>query len=144
MTRDETIKILEMLSAFYSGGRNDPKQQVIAWHMILEKYDFNDAMAAVLRFAESDTREYATFPAVGRIIAEIRKAATAKERLIREITTAVQYGRTYDQLSEGARGLIPEDSYGKWLAVDPEEFAQKADKFADFLRKRQLMLEAGE
>ena len=66
-----------------------------------------------------------------------------KNSLIKEIVTSVQYGKSYDQLSVGAKELMPEESYGKWLAVDPMEFAQKADKFADFLRKRQLQLEAG-
>ena len=141
MTKEETIKIMTMLGAFYSGGKNDPKQQAIAWHLVLEKYSYDDAQRAVLRFAENDTRDYATFPAVGKIVAEIRAEANKRESLIREITTAVQYGKSYDQLSAGARSLIPEESYGKWMAVDPMEFAQKADKFADFLRNRQLQLE---
>ncbi len=142
MTKEETIKIMTMLGAFYSGGKNNPRQQAIAWHMILGKYNYEDAQNAVLRFAENDTRDYATFPAVGKIVNEIRKEATRREGLIREITTAVQYGRSYDQLSANAKALMPEDSYGKWLAVDPVEFSQKADKFADFLRNRQLQLEA--
>ena len=143
MTKEETIKIMTMLGAFYSGGKNDPKQQAIAWHIVLSEFSYDDAQKGVINFAKNDTRDYATFPTVGKIVAEIRAVANEREKLIREITTAVQYGRSYDQLSAGAKGLIPEESYGKWLAVDPMEFAQKANKFADFLRNRQLQLEAG-
>ena len=53
--------------------------QVNAWHMILQKYDFDDAKEAVLNFAEHDTREYATFPAVGLIVNEIRKVQKSRK-----------------------------------------------------------------
>ena len=37
MTKEQTIKVLQMLNAFYAGGGNDPREQVIAWHMILDE-----------------------------------------------------------------------------------------------------------
>ena len=144
MTKEETIRLLELLNAYYAGGKNDPKQQAYAWHLIMQKYDFNDAMAAVLRFVENDRRSYGGFPGVGNIVDEIKQEETRKNRIIKHIVHSVQYGKDYDQLDAEARALIPEDSYNKWLRVEPEEFAQKADKFADFLRTRQFALEAAE
>lgn len=142
MTELETIKILEMLSAFYAGGKNDPKQQVVAWHMILHEYDFSEAMDAVLHFAKNDTRQYATFPAVGKIVEQIRLAKHRREQTITEIIRSVGYGRQYADLSGEAKALIPEESYQKWLDVDATEFSEKQTKFAEFLRNRRLQLEA--
>lgn len=143
MTREETIKILEMLSAFYAGGRNDPRQQVIAWHLVLERYNFDDAMAAVIRFAENDTRDYATFPAVGRIVGEIRREEKRQRNTISEIIRAVGYGKGYAELSEGARALIPEEMYLEWLGIDSEEFVLQQDVYAGILKKRRALLEDG-
>jgi phosphoenolpyruvate carboxylase len=143
MTQDETIKVLELLNAYYAGGKNDPKQQVVAWHLILQKYDFDDAMAAVLRFVEDDTRSYASFPGVGLIVNEIKAEARRRESYIAEIIRMVGYGNDYSCLSDEAKALIPETSYAKWLAIDAEEFASKQSTFADFLRKRRLALESG-
>ena len=141
MTREETIKVLEVLNAFYAGGKNDPQQQAIAWHMVLADYDFNDAMNAVLRFAENDTREYAAFPAVGNIVGEIRAESARKNSAISEIIRAVGYGKEYSELSNDAKALIPESSYEKWLKIDAEKFSTQQNRFAAFLRDRQLMLE---
>ena len=141
MTKEETLKVLAVLNAFYAGGKNDPKAQVTAWHLVMGKYDYNDAMAAVLRFAENDTRDYATFPAVGKIIAEIKAEERRKQNAINMVIRGIGYGRSYDMLSEDAKSLIPEESYNKWLKIDAEEFAEKQKAFAEFLKKRQLQLE---
>lgn len=143
MTQGETIKVLELLNAYYVGGKNDPKQQVVAWHLILKKYDFEDAMAAVMRFAENDTRSYPSFPGVGVIVNEINAEVKRRESRIAEVIRMVGYGKDYDSLSDEAKKLIPETSYAKWLAIDAEEFASRQGAFADFLRKRRLALEGG-
>ena len=51
MTKEECVKIMAMLGAFYSGGKNDPKIQAAAWYKILYKYDFETADKAVLKQA---------------------------------------------------------------------------------------------
>lgn len=143
MTKDETIKILALLNAFYAGGKGDPKQQAIAWHLVLGKYDYNDAMAAVLRFAENDTRDYATFPAVGKIVEEIKAEVIRRRQQIGEVMRSVQYGNEYEGLSESAKAIVPKATYDTWLKMDAEVFAGKADIFADILRRSQARLLTG-
>ena len=141
MTKNETLMILAMLNAFYAGGKNDPQQQVHAWHMILYKYDFENAKEAVLHFAENDTRQYASFPSVGVIVNEIRKAEKAKSDTVNEIIVGVSYGRTYDMISDQAKTLIGEEKYNEWLNMDAEVFATKAGIYTQYLKKKQLRLE---
>ena len=140
MTDKETIKLMAMLNAFYAGGKGDPKLQATAWHLVLGKYDYRIASQAVIHFAENDTRDYATFPTVGSIVAQIKKEIVAERKPITEIIRAVSYGRPYEQLSDDAKRLIGEDKYDDWLKVDAEEFASNAELLADGLRRNQLML----
>lgn len=142
MTREETLKVLAMLNAFYAGDKNDPQQQLAAWHLILQKYDYEIAKKAVINFAENDARQYATFPAVGAIVAEIRKCEAEMNKPIKEIVRAVAYGYDYTQLSYTARSRISEEAYNEWLAMDAEEYASKMDVLADSLKiHRQKRLE---
>ena len=143
MTKEETIKILALLNAFYAGGKNDPKQQAVAWHLVLGKYDYEDAMSAVLRFAENDTRDYATFPAVGKIVEEIRNESARKRQQITEVIRSVAYGKDYEDLSDSAKAIIAPSTYEVWLKMDAEVFASKTDIFADILRRSQKNLLTG-
>jgi hypothetical protein len=137
MTKNETLTILALLNAFYAGGKNDPKQQAEAWHMILHKYDYESARMAVLNFAENDTRDYATFPAVGLIVNEIRKAEKSKGDAISQIIIGISYGRTYDMIPDKAKALISESTYNEWLAMDAELFSIKAGTFKEMLQQKQ-------
>ena len=142
MTKEETVKIMAMLGAFYSGGKNDPRIQAKAWHLILGKYPYRIAEQAVLHFAENDTREYATFPTVGKIVAEIKAEQMKIDRPVKEIVRNISYGRDYAQLTDNAKVLISEELYNDWLDMDAEEFAYKADALSDFLKgNQQMMLE---
>lgn len=143
MTKEETIKIMAMLGAFYSGGKNDPKAQANAWHLILGKYNYEDAEAAVLRFAENDSRDYATFPAVGKIVAEIRKEASRKDDIVKEVMLSISYGKSYDIMSDAAKRLIDLRTYNEWLHMDAVRFQMEADHYAGLLRGRQQMLLEG-
>ena len=140
MTDKETIKLMAMLNAFYAGGKGDPKLQATAWHLVLGKYDYRIASQAVIHFAENDTREYATFPPVGAIVAQIKREIVEERKPITEIVKAVCYGWRYEQLSDNAKQLISEDKYDEWLKADAEEFASHAELLADGLRRNQLML----
>ena len=133
MTDKETIKLMAMLNAFYAGGNGDPKLQATAWHLVLGKYDYRIASQAVIHFAENDTREYATFPPVGAIVAQIKKEIVEERKPITEIIRAVSYGRQYEQLSDNAKQLIGEDKYDSWLKMDAEDFAYHAESLADGL-----------
>lgn len=136
MTKEETIKIMAMLGAFYSGGKNDPKVQAMAWHLILSKYDYRVAEAAVLHFAENDKREYATFPTVGTIVAEIKQEEKRRYRPIQEIIRAVSYGDPYSKLSAESKSLIDKEQYRAWLCIDALEFAERSGEFAKYLQDK--------
>lgn len=138
MTKEQTIKVLQLLNAFYAGGKNDPKKQVTAWYMILAKYDFEDAMKAVLDFAENDKRDYATFPAVGVIVDRIKTLKHAEAVAVRDIIHSISYGRDYASLPDTSKVLISEDLYNEWSKIDAEEFAQKAGMYTNMLKHRQL------
>ena len=133
MTKEETVKIMTMLGAFYSGSKNNAKMQAAAWHMVLEKYDFEIAQKAVLNFAENDTREYATFPAVGVIVREIRAQQQLEAKPIKEVIRSISYGKGYEDISDDAKRIISKEVYNKWLKVDAEEFAAKSEFFAKML-----------
>ena len=133
MTKEETVKIMSILGAFYSGSKNNAKMQAAAWHMILEKYDFGIAQKAVLNFAENDTREYATFPAVGVIVREIRNQQYLEAKPIKEVIRAISYGKGYEDISDDAKRIISKEAYNNWLKIDAEEFAAKSDFFAKML-----------
>lgn len=140
MTKEETIKILAMLNAFYSGGKGDPKLQAEAWHLILQKYDYDIASQAVLNYAENDVREYAQFPAVGRIVQQIKEEAKRRAAPVGEITTALQYGRAYSELSDNARLLISQEVYNEWLSKNAEELPTKLPLLAEMLKAKQPQL----
>lgn len=143
MTEEQTIKVLELLNAFYAGGKNDPQQQVIAWHLILKDYDFQDAMNAVLTYAKNDRREYAQFPTVGRIIEQIEAEQNKKNNVIREVINAISYGRQYDVLSDNAKELVCGEEYNSWLNEDAEEFSRQAGFLAMALSDRQERIVKG-
>ena len=141
MTKEETVKIMAMLGAFYAGGKNDPQMQAQAWHLILQKYDYHIAEVAVLNYAENDTREYATFPAVGRIVAEIKAEMQRRKAPVGEITYSLQYGKHYEDLSDGAKHLISEEVYNEWLSKNAEELPAKLPLLAEMLGQRQPQIE---
>jgi hypothetical protein len=137
MTKEECVKILAVLGSFYGGGKTDPKSQVNAWFRILEKYPYEIADKAVFKFAENDVRDYATFPAVGKIVKAIREEEKTRNAPIKEILMSVSYGHEYDALSDGAKALIDCETYGTWLSVDAEEFASNMPAYTTALIGRQ-------
>lgn len=140
MSKQETIMLMAMLGAFYSGGKNDPKLQAEAWYLILQKYDYQTAQKAVLNFAENDTRDYATFPAVGVIVKEIKAQELREKKPIKEVMLGVQYGKNYDELSKDAKRLIGFGKYNEWLKINAEEFAANANRYAETLSTGRLMI----
>ena len=133
MTKEETVKIMSMLGALYGEGKSNPKNMAAVWNMIIGKYDFEIAKKAVLNFAENDTREYATFPAVGVIVREIRNQQQLEAKPIKEVIRAISYGKGYEDISDAAKKIISEKIYNSWLKMDAEEFANKSEFFAKML-----------
>lgn len=140
MTKEECVKILAMLGAFYGGGKTDPQAQVNAWYTILQKYPYKTAERAVINFAENDVRDYATFPAVGKIVQAIKSEITKNNAPIKEIIRSISYGYEYDYLSADAKGIIGEPMYNEWLSIDAEEFSKRSADFTRRLRGEQLRL----
>lgn len=136
MTETETIKIMAMLGAFYSSGKNDPKTQAKAWHLVIGEYDYEVVKKAVLNYAKNDVREYASFPAVGVILAEVGKINAEMEKPVKEIIHRVLMGLDYYGLSVEGRKLISEQQYNEWLRINAEEFANHTKDYADILRRR--------
>ena len=143
MTKEETIKILAMLSAFYGQGKSNPEQMATAWHLILDKYEYRIAQKAILTFAENDRREYATFPAVGNIVAAIRDEEARENRPINEIVKGISYGRQYLTLSSEAKQIISEERYEGWLKMNAEEFNNQSSRLAETLKGIQLKMLGG-
>ena len=141
MTKEETVRIMAMLGAFYGGGKTDPKAQASAWHAILQKYDYKIAERAVLNFAENDVRDYATFPAVGKIVQAIKSEVATINAPINQIIRNIAYGRAYSLLSDNAKNLISEEKYDEWLQMDAEEFSSVSGALQSELRGEQLRLE---
>ena len=146
MTKQECIQILAMLGAFYGGGKTDPKTQVQAWHTILQKYPYYIAERAVINFAENDVRDYATFPAVGKIVQAIRDEMMKNDAPIKEIVRAIAYGHEYDYISNDAKRLISESKYNEWLSMDAEVFSQRSWVLSQSLRDemRRLICEVSD
>lgn len=135
MTKEETIKIMAMLNAFYAGGKNDPKMQATAWHLVLHKYDYNVAQEAIVLFAENDTREYATFPAVGNIVKAIKQVQMKKDQAVRCVLYNIQMGQSYKGLKFG-KELISEEEFCEWSMINAEDFAADIEKYETILKHR--------
>lgn len=138
MTKEQTIAIMAILGAFYSGGKNDPKAQAAAWYMVLSKYDFETAQRAVVKFAENDTRDYATFPTVGKIVEAIRQEERESVRPFKEIKMAISYGRDYSTLSAESKALIGELEYEYWSGKDAVWFEQHTGQLYNILKENAL------
>lgn len=141
MSKQETIKIMAMLGAFYGAGKSNPEVMATAWHLVIGKYDYDIACRAVLNYATNDRREYATFPAVGNIVQAIEEELRKDEAPIKEIIRAISYGWYYDQLSKEAQNNITEEHYNEWLKMDAEEFSNKAKLMSEALRNNRKRLQ---
>lgn len=141
MTDRETIQIMAMLQSFYGMGKGNPEAMAEGWYLILEPYDFEVVYKAVLNYAKNDTREYATFPAVGNIVRCIEEEMRKEQAPVKEIVRAISYGWGYDQLSKEAQGLIDEERYKTWLKMDAEEFSNKAHIMAETLKSERKRLQ---
>lgn len=140
MTKQETVRIMAILSGFYGGGKSNPEVMAEGWHLILEPYTYEVAYKAVLNYAKNDTREYASFPTVGNIVKCIEDEMKKEQAPINEVVRAVAYGWQYDQLSAEAQANITKEHYDDWLNMDAEEFANKANVLAGTLKKKQKRL----
>lgn len=141
MTKVDVIKILAIMHSIYGQGKGSPEEVAQAWYLLLGKYDRDAAMAAVIRFMENDTRDWATLPAPGVIIAEIKKEESRRRMAVTEVYEAIACAdKTYTQLSDYARELITPEQFAKWSEIDPEEFCTHGSQYKAILNERLPML----
>ena len=141
MTKEETIKIMAMLGAFYGAGKSNPEIMAEGWYLILGSYDYEIASRAVLVYAKNDVREYASFPTVGNIVRCIEEEMAKEQAPIKEVVRAISYGWDYDQLSAEAKQNISKEHYDDWLNMDAEEFANSANILAESLKDNRKRLQ---
>lgn len=134
MTKDETLKIMFMLSAYYGEGKSDARIMAQAWHLILQKYDYGIAQRAVLNFAENDTREYASFPTVGTIVGEIKH----QQSLCNGIFNSLYDRVSYEHLSEEKQKLISKSRYDTLLELDYDGIIANKSKIKQEILSNQI------
>lgn len=140
MTKEETVKIMALLGAFYGAGKSNPEIMAEGWYIILGSYDYEIASRAVLTYAKNDTRDYASFPTVGNIVRCIEDEMAKEQAPINEVVRAISYGWGYDQLSKDAKELITPLRYDEWLKMDAEEFNGKVGEVRDSLKSKKKLL----
>lgn len=136
MTYEETVKIMAMLSAFYGEGRGTARFMARAWHMVLSEFDYSDAERAVIEFAKNDKREYATFPAPGKLVEVIRNEQKKCNGLYNKLFNHVPY----EQLETWEKAMISEVQYVRGLELTDDELREKRGDIINGFRKGQKRL----
>lgn len=129
MNLHETTVILYMLSAYYGMGKADARSMAMAWHAILKEYDFGYAQEAVIEFAKRDERDYAAFPAVGKIIKSIDERVGLRNLAI----NGAYNGDEYDKLPDKCKEVVTKSQYEKLTAKTPEELLENRNKALEWL-----------
>ena len=129
MNKNETLKILAMLSAYYGQGKSDAQQMASAWHLILKDYPYQDAEQAVVEFARNDVRDYATFPTVGVIIREIDTARTNARKLKNKAWNNILNTNEYDKLIEEAKEWFSREQFNELKKLPHEIQVTQRDNF---------------
>lgn len=127
MTKAETIKILTLLSAFYGEGKAEAEIMAAAWHELLYEYEYFIVRRAVMEYAKSDVREYASFPTPGRLI----EAIEHESALYRLVFNKMLQGNDYSELPERGKALISESEYD----------SEKAEPYEDKLARKEEIIE---
>lgn len=117
MTKEETTKLLSLLTAYYGRQNTDAETTVNAWWLLLRDYNYKIAEQAVLEYVKADKREYSQFPKVGVII----KSIEDEEKAFIVIRNYALYGREYEGLPERSKKWISKERYAR-LKKCPEEY----------------------
>ena len=122
MTKEETVRILSLLTAYYGKQNTDAETTVNAWHLLLKDYDYIIAEQAVLEHVKNDTREYSQFPKVGTIIESINEEEKAI-KIIRNFAYSDWMDGRYERLPERSKKWISEERFER-LKKCPDEYLQ--------------------
>ena len=129
MNKNETLKILAMLSAYYGQGKSDAQQMASAWHLILKDYSYQDAERAVISFAKSDKRDYATFPAPGVLINQIEETQKKERSMKCAAWINILNTDEYDQLIEEAKDWFSREQFAELKKMPYETQLTQRDNF---------------
>lgn len=146
MTRDETKKIIMVISASYPNWKpNDLSFTVDAWHMMLSEYSYNDISLALKTYITTDASGFA--PSVGQLVSKMQIILTPFELTEMEAWSLVSKAirnSTYNHLEEYAKLPplvqkavgIPEQL--RTWAVD--EYYNETVVSSNFMRSYQIVL----
>ena len=141
MPKTETVKILSAIETLYPNKKKAKNTQIEVWHIILQQYDYNTAMQAVLNYAKNDRREYGSFPTAGNIIKEIEQVQATMLKPVNEILLSLQYGAPYKDLSTIGKALIDEPRYEAYKKMDAELLIKTLPAIKTGLLAKQGLLE---
>ena len=135
MTKEETLKIMSMLSAYYGQPKVPAVQMAGAWHIVLQHYDFKIAEKAVVEFAINDCRDYAVFPTIGKF----REALERTKKLPYRIIGKIRQGINYNDLDIVEKTVISEKAYIKAQEMDDLSLIDNIDKVVGYVKEKMLI-----
>lgn len=102
MTREETVKIIRIMSDCYPNYKpNNLSETVDVWQMMLDEYSYNQVSIALKAYVTSDTSGFA--PSVGEIVAKIQLVSQPQE-----LDGMVAWGLVSKALRNGTYGAVEE------------------------------------
>ena len=135
MTKEETLKIMSMLSAYYGQPKVPAGQMANAWHIVLQHYDYRIAEKAVVEFAINDCRDYAVFPTIGKF----REAIERTKRMPYRIIGKIRQGINYSDLDIIEKTAISETAYKKAQEMDDVTLVENVEKIAGYVSEHMLI-----
>lgn len=102
MTREETVKIIRIMSDCYPNYKpNNLSETVDVWQMMLDEYSYNQVSIALKAYVTSDTSGFA--PSVGEIVAKIQTISQPQE-----LDGMAAWGLVSKALRNGTYGAVEE------------------------------------
>ena len=102
MTREETVKIIRIMSDCYPNYKpNNLSETVDVWQMMLDEYSYNQVSIALKAYVTSDTSGFA--PSVGEIVAKIQTISQPQE-----LDGMTAWGLVSKALRNGTYGAVEE------------------------------------
>lgn len=116
MSKNETLKLLAILSAFYGRPKAEAEDMANAWYVVLREYDYTVAEQACIEYAKNDNREYSQFPSVGSIVASIKE----EYGCLNLIRNYALWNHEYRELEDRAKKWISEERFNRLKSCDDE------------------------
>lgn len=102
MTREETVKIIRIMSDCYPNYKpSNLSETVDVWHMMLDEYSYNQVSIALKAYVASDTSGFA--PSIGQLIGKIQTISQPQE-----LDGMTAWGLVSKALRNGTYGAVEE------------------------------------